>query len=207
MAQRYDMSRAISARQLAIGALICPACRRRLEDAAETCPHCGFTGQDTAEMFSFAAPKLAPVLDEAGAFGGSERRKIRRRIARLRRRFRQIHVSVCVVDLPAEFSLRLFGFWLLNAAPAEAGDAEAANAWTVLLVIDVGRQAASVSCGYALETFISDDLWVRCLEMAGETWEDGNRGAAVIGFLNGIETELARAARRAERVLRKGGAL
>jgi len=205
VSQRYDMSKAISARRIAVGALICPACRRRMEAAAESCPSCGFTGQRTVEMFPYAAPKLDRVMDEVELLGESDRRRIRRGIGRLQRRFRQVHVSVCAVDLPAEVSLRLFGFWLLNAAPAEAGDGEAPNAWTVLLVIDAGRQTASVSCGYAVEAFVSDDSWLRCLELLAESWNQDDRSGAVLDFLKGAEKELVYAARRADRVLRKGG--
>lgn len=207
MAHLYDMSKAISARRLAVGALICPACRRRMDTAADSCPHCGFTGQKTVEMFPYAAPKLERVMDEAGLFSESERRRIRRRIGRLQRRFRQVHLSVCVVELPAEADLRLFGFWLLNAAPADAVDAEAPNAWTVLLLIDSGRQAASVSCGYAMEAFVSDDSWLRCLELFSESWKLDDKCGAVVDFLKGAEKELADAARRVQRVLRKGGAI
>ena len=205
MARCYDMSKAISARRIAGGALICPACRRRMEKPAESCPDCGFTGRQTVEMFPYAAPELEPMMDEAGLLGESERRRVLRRIGRLRRRFRQIQVSVCVVDLPEDVCPRLFGFWLLNAAPGDAVDGEAPNAWTVLLVIEVGREAASVSCGYAVEAFVSDDSWLRCLELLGESWQQGDRAGAVLDFLDGAEKELAEAARRVDRLLRKGG--
>lgn len=155
-------------------------------------------------MFPYGAPALEPVLDSAGVLSESERRRIRRRIKRLRRRFRQVHWCVSVVDLPPEISLRLFGFWLLNAAPLEPGDGEAANAWTVLLLVDSGRQAASVACGYALEPFVSDDSWSRSLELMGESWQRGQPGAALIDFLNAAEQELAEGARRMDRRLRKG---
>lgn len=201
----YDMSKAYSARRIAIGALSCPACRLRIEDMVQRCPHCGFSGADTLRMFPYGAPKLEPVLDVPGSFAPSDRRRIERRIKRLRRRLRQIHWCVCVVNLPREGSLRLCGFWLLNAAPVEPGDGEAANAWTVLLLLDPGQQAVSVSCGYALEPFVSDDSWLRSLELMSEAWQRGARGEAVVDFLDGAEAELAQAARRVDRMLRKGG--
>ncbi len=145
------------------------------------------------------------MIDACGLLRPADLCRIERRISRLRRRLRQVRWCVCVVDLPEEVDLRLFGFWMLNAAPAPPGDDEAANAWTVLLLINSGCQAMSVSCGYALEPFVSDDSWLLSLDSMSDAWKCGRHGEAVLGFLDAAEQQLALAARRVERSLRKGG--
>src|SRR5262249_36369669 len=117
MSGRPDETKRYSARRLAAGVIVCPACLVHMPAQADFCPSCRFTGGDTMKMFPLALPPLQPVLDAADLWSASERSKIERRIARTRRRFPQIHWSICSVDAGDIPNLRLFGFWMLNASP------------------------------------------------------------------------------------------
>lgn len=199
MASQPSHKRLFSARRFAVGAMVCPACRRRLEEAADRCPSCGFTGTDCLIRFPFAAPALAEIIDPAGVLDAAGRREVSVRLARLRRRCRQLRWCLCLVDLPEGTDLRLFGFWLLNAAQAPANDPEAA-AWTVLLLLDTRGEAAAVSTGYAVEPFIADDAWMRALNGMVTPWRSGDMLAALCSFLTDAGNELAVAAARAARL-------
>lgn len=186
--------------------MACPACRMRFDAPAERCPNCGFTGADTVAMFPYAARALEPVIDAAGILDAAGTERIRRRIRALSRRFRQLHWCVCTVRLPRSADPRLFAFWLLNSAPCGEVEGEAPNAWTVLLVVDAARGLASVGAGYAIEPFVGDDTWTRCLEPLAEAWSAAGAGHAVGAFLDAAERELVAAARRADRIMTGGGA-
>jgi hypothetical protein len=206
MAGTKDSDRRYSARRFAVGALVCPACQRRMEEPAGRCPHCGFTGTDCLRLFPFAAPSLQEVVDPEGLLDKVGLAAVRGSVARLRRRFRQVHWSLCLVRLPAETNLRLFGFWLLNSARMPADNPEA-PAWTVLLVMDFDNAAASVTTGYALEPFVADDAWLRALMAMSVPWRRGAYAEALCEFLHACGNELATGAWRAERLLlaQRGG--
>lgn len=186
--------------RFAPGAMVCPACRRRTEEPYYRCPHCGFTGSDCVGMFPFAAPALEELIDPRKVLDDRGRAAVARRIARLRRRFPQVRWSICLVGLPAEVNLRLFGFWLLNSARPPAADPEA-PAWTVLLVADVANDAAGVTAGYAVEPYVADEGWRRALQAMAPAWRRGAHAPAVCEFLGGCGKELATGGWRAKRLL------
>ena len=85
MAALRDTTRKFSARRFAVGAMVCPACRHRLEEVADRCPRCGFTGADCVLRFPFAAPALDELIDAAGLLDAAGHKDLKTRIARLRR--------------------------------------------------------------------------------------------------------------------------
>lgn len=187
-----------------MGAMVCPACQRRMEEPEGRCPHCGFTGADCLAMFPFAAPALEDVVDAGNVLDKSELAAVRSRLARLRRRFRQVHWCLCLVCLPADVNLRLFGFWLLNSARPPEKD-PGTPAWTVLLVVDTANQSASVTAGYAVEAFVADDSWMRALMAMVVSLRRGHHGQALCEFLETCGHELEAGALRARRLVGAAG--
>lgn len=153
-------------------------------------------------MFPHALPPLQLLFDAASLWSETEHSMIGHRVKKTRRRFPQIHWSLCSVDAAAIENLRLFGFWMLNASPL--GDDETADqrAWTVLLLINGATGKAAVVPGYGVEPWLSDDQWHKLLLEMSVAWGSGKRGTAVAKFFDAAERALRGACRRVRKQLR-----
>ncbi len=169
-------------RKTAAGTHRCPACGTVVKADARWCPECGFTGGDTMELFSASPPPLLPVLDAADIFVSEDIRHIENARDAVSRDFPQFRWRVCTVALPADTSLPLFGFWLLNACPLLDGESREQRTWTILLLINAGTGQAAVIPGYAAEPYLSDDDWKNVMGVMAEPWSAGRSTDAVIRF-------------------------
>jgi hypothetical protein len=144
-------------------------------------------------MFSDSPPPLLPILDAVGALSESDIRSVNDARDRLGRRFPQFRWRICIVDLPPETSLALFGFWLLNACPLDESESVDDRAWTVLLLLNAGTGQAAVIPGYAAEPYLSDDEWKTVLTSMAEPWQRGRVGDAIVCFFKAGRRRLDRA--------------
>ncbi len=191
--------REYSPHRFAVGAVFCPACRMKLERDAKWCPACEFTGAKSLDLFGADAPPLLPLMDVADIWDAKEKRMIRAQVKRLCRRFPQIRWRVCGVSLGRETSLPLFGFWLLNASPLTDGETAEDRSWTVLLLVDSETGRTSVTTGYRMEPWLSDDMWERALSETVEPFRNGHPGLAVCSFLKEARVHLEKAWRRSRK--------
>lgn len=172
------------------GVIVCPACGGPLKSGAQWCPACDFTGGDTMTMFSDFPPPLLPILDAVGALSESDVRSVGAARDNLRRRFPQFHWRICIVDLPSDTSLPLFGFWLLNACPLDGSETIEDRAWTVLLLINAASGQAAAIPGYAAEPYVSDDEWKSILTTMAEPWQQWKVAEAIIRFFKTSRSHL-----------------
>ena len=135
------------------------------------------------DMFLDSPPPLLPVLDAAGIWTEAESRPIKAAAEKNRRRYPQLKFHVCSVMLPAEVNLAVFGFWLLNVCPLDAGETREERAWSVLLLINARTGNAAVIAGYSVEHWLGDRDWVQALDAMKPAWVAGKPDAAVIRFL------------------------
>jgi hypothetical protein len=158
-----------SARTLAVGAVFCPSCGRRLADRdSDRCPACGFVGEDTMKMFRAVAPPLEVISDHARLFSENDKIRILKSIRKIRRAFPQIHWRIATADLQGNDDVGLFSFWLLNVSPLGQDEEPDLRPWTVLLVI-LADGDLSVTPGYAAEVWLSGHDWSRLLsDLHGE---------------------------------------
>lgn len=178
------------------GVLTCPACGGPLKADSNWCPGCNFTGGDTMKMFPDPSPPLLPILDAAGILKENDVRKIESARDGLVRRYPQFHWRICTVILPPESSLSLFGFWLLNACPLDAGETADDRASTILLIINANTGQAAVIPGYAAESCLSDDAWKAILSTMSAAWQAGKAAEAIIRFFECARSHLDRAWKR-----------
>jgi hypothetical protein len=182
-----------SPRILPQGVIHCPACEGGLKVDSNWCPRCNFTGGDSVTMFSDSPPPLLPILDAAGILKERDFPKIEAARDRLRQRFPQFHWRICTVTLPPEARLSVFGFWLLNVCPLSSTETREERSSTVLLLINAASGQVSVIPGYAVESYLSDDIW-KCIlqEMAG-SWSRGKPCDAIIRFFTATLSQLEKA--------------
>ena len=190
------------AQSFAKSAMACPGCHTTLRDPVDQCPYCGFTGQDSMAHFPFAAPAITRFIDPSGHFTEGDRDKVGMILEDLAKKFPQPRICFCIIDLIEEADPREFGFWLLNASPVDDPQEARLRPWTILLVIDDANGRASVTPGYAIEPFLSDEDWISLLRRERESFLARDYLAAATKFLEGAEVILADGAARTEKALK-----
>jgi hypothetical protein len=143
-------------------------------------------------MFPDAPPQLLPILDAVGFLKQGDLRKIERSRDNVAKRFPQFQWRVCIMGLPPETSLPLFGFWLLNACPLHGSETAEQRRWTVLLLINADTGNAAVTSGYAAEPCMSDDEWKSVLSDMSKPWCAGKPTAAFCRFFKSSRRHLER---------------
>jgi len=69
------------------------------EGAATICPRCLFTIEKTPEIFRFPAPVLHPIMDHVEILDEPARQTINDALAPINKKYPQINVYVCFVNL------------------------------------------------------------------------------------------------------------
>lgn len=136
----------------------CPRCVQRIHATAAQCPHCGFSLSDLDEEFGREEVLLARLSDKAGALRLRERTKLHQWLVGFEKSFPQLFFSVYFGALQPNVSIRSFAFWLLNRGAFHDIDVTRPNEGGVMLVIDVAEKSATLTFGYQLDGFISDDV-------------------------------------------------
>lgn len=155
--QTSRVKKSYRAKDMAVSAMACPTCQLKFEEAVEVCPRCGFSGSLAVQKFPFSAPPLTAIIDPAEFVSIEAQDVMTAQLAQLAKIFPQIRVSFCLLPTGLDCDLREFGFWFLNASPLSEENGEAERPWTILLVLDAERRRISVSSGYAIEPFLSDE--------------------------------------------------
>jgi hypothetical protein len=161
---------------------VCPACGTAICADAKRCQSCKFTGSDVMPMFGDKPPPLLPLFDAAAIWKAEDIRKIERASFALSGKFPQFRFRVCTVMLPAETSLPLFGFWLVNVSPLDVNETAEDRAWVVLLLIDARCGRVAVVPGYSAERCLADELWMKAMSSMSAKWKTGKTADAVVRF-------------------------
>ncbi|MES2438844.1 MAG: hypothetical protein V4584_07250 [Verrucomicrobiota bacterium] len=185
-----DTQRRRSSRRAATGIITCPSCGGPLKPDAKWCPNCNFTGGDTLRLFPHDPPPLLPILDAVGLLKEHDIHKIEVARENLRRRFPQFRWKICIVTLPRETSLSVFGFWLLNVCPLHDQETPQERAWTILLLLNPSTAQAAVIPGYAAEPFLSDDEWKAILSDMRKPWSLAKPAEDIVRFFKNSRRHL-----------------
>lgn len=183
--------------------MACPGCHIILPEAFEECPRCRFSGHVAVEKFPFAAPPLEVFIDPVGYLSEDARGKIDKALGSLKKRYPQVCLSICIIDLAEETDPREFGFWMFNASKVRNEQEKASRPWTILLLIDDQNGRASVTPGYAIEPFLNDEDWEDLLWMERKHFFAKDYELGVLRFIDGALQILKEGAARSLRRTRK----
>ncbi len=169
--------RKYSARAFVREEMRCPHCRRELRQPVEACPACGFHLALCEKAFPFRPPPLSLLIDPSGLLPGEVAGQLDRPYRRFRKRFPQVGLSFCVLQLHPDLSLPDFTFWLHNSAP----HADDQRAWTILVVCDLSTGRLTASPGFAVEPFLRNSFLEAALNelaacIAENAWLEGLSG-------------------------------
>lgn len=177
----------------------CPRCVQRIHRSAAQCPHCGFCISDLDELFGVGEVKLRRLSDAAGVLRLRERHAVEQLMDQFEDRFPQLFFSVYYGALNEMSHIRQFGFWLLNRAAYEDVDISRPNEGGILLVVDVNAKVASVSFGYLLDVFLTEEDTFAILAKAHPHLLQGNHLKAlklVIAKFSALLRKKSKQARR-----------
>lgn len=180
---KEERKKVYAAKRFARGAMVCPSCQYVLDDSAEKCGKCGFSGQVAVEKFPFPAPPLGAVIDPSNFLSKEEVALVKKKVGKLQKRLPQVRFLNCLVSLGDDVNLREFGFWLLNAGQMKEG--EGAKNFAVLLLIDPKDRTISVTVGYGLDPLVMDSDWVKTCEPCRDLFFRQKYGEGIGVFLDG----------------------
>ena len=182
-----------------MGLMKCPRCVQRIHRSASQCPHCGFSMRDLNAQFGDGDVRMRKLSDAAGVLKLTERKKANVWLKDFEERFPQLFFSVYYGALDEISNIRQFGMWLLNHGAFEDVDLSRPNDGGVLLIIDVNSRTATISFGYLLDEFLTENDTFKILSAAHPYLLQGNHVRALKVIINKISAVLGRRAARAKR--------
>ena len=144
----------------------CPRCVQKIHRGAELCPHCGFSVLDLELLYGAEEVHMSRLSDLAGVLRLKERHKAVALLDQFEKVFPQLFFSVHFGALDERANIRQFGMWLLNKAAYEDVDIGKPNDAGILLVVDVNSKSATISFGYFLDRFLTEEDTFQILSKA-----------------------------------------
>lgn len=163
------------------------------------CPHCGFGIAEMDARHGKDNVSLRRLADVAGLMKSRERSKVQAALDGFGRRFPQLFFAVYTGSGQGGGNVRQFGFWLLNRAAFEDVPIDRPNEAGILLVIDPETKAASVTWGYLLDPFLTEEDTFLCLSRAHAYWLEGRFAEGTVRLVSQLGKILAKRAAQARR--------
>jgi hypothetical protein len=139
------------------------------------------------------------LSDTAGVLRMKERRNAEKWFDRFEANFPQLFFSVYYGALDEMSNIRQFGMWLLNHSAYEDVDLSRPNDGGILLVVDVHSKVASISFGYLLDVYLTEDDTFKILSKAHPHLLQGNHLKALRVIINMLSAVLRKRSRQANR--------
>lgn len=177
----------------------CPRCVQKIHRSAAQCPHCNFTLSDLDELYGSDEVRLKRLTDMAGALRLSERRKLEGVLDEFQLSFPQLFFSIYYGALEDRTNIRQFGLWLLNHAAYDDLEINRPNDGGILLLVDLNTKVASITFGYLLDPFLTEDDTFNILAKAHPYLLQGNHLKAAQLVARQLSRLLKRKSRQAKR--------
>ena len=177
----------------------CPRCVQKIHRSAAQCPHCGFDLSDLDDLYGADEVRLKRLTDAAGALRLKERHKLEHALDEFQVSFPQLFFSVYYGALEDRTNIRQFGMWLLNHAAYEDLEISRPNDGGVLLLVDLNTKVASITYGYLLDPFLSEEDTFNILVKAHPHLLQGNHFKATLVVIRQLSRVLKKKSRQANR--------
>lgn len=187
----------------------CPRCVQKIHLEAFSCPHCGFTMVHADGVFGSQDIKLKKFSDVAGVFRMKDREPMRKTLEDFESKFPQLFVSVYLGAFEDLSSIRQYGFWMLNRTHYVDVDPQRSNSTGILILVDVNAKSASITFGYALMPYLSEETTFEALSAGHPFFLQGDYLKALKAVIKKLEVLLVKGWKRARKdpvkVLARGG--
>lgn len=174
----------------------CPHCEAQLPQETAVCGHCGFDVNWVRRMLGAEWVRLERLTDPQECLTLEEQRHLEIVLDEFERNFPQCFVAVYFGKLPSLLTSRDLGFWLLNHGAFPTQQMAKRNDYGIALVVDVSRQEAAITLGYALEGLISESELKVILNASGRFLGKQRHGTAVERMISQLASRLRRAGTR-----------
>jgi hypothetical protein len=154
-------------------------------------------------MFPGAAPAMEELMDTAQCWDEKQAKFLRDQIARMRKRFPQVHWCLLSIHGSEQMSMRLFNFWFFNVSPVTEAEEQEQRHWTILLTYEKTLGQFAVMPGYRLEAMLSDDEWYDLLNTLKVSWREGGMKRAYRDFFREAEAKLTAASKRMNEIMHR----
>ncbi|MCP5535779.1 MAG: hypothetical protein H7A51_06030 [Akkermansiaceae bacterium] len=155
--------------------------------------------RDLDAQYGAGEVRLKRLGDAAGVLRMKERRKAEKWFDQFEASFPQLFFSVYYGALDEMSNIRQFGMWLLNHGAYEDIDISRPNDGGVLLVVDVKSKVASISFGYLLDVYLTEEETFRILSKAHPHLLQGNHLKALGVVIKSLSKVLKKKSRHARR--------
>ena len=139
------------------------------------------------------------LADMAGLMRSRDRVRVSAALDRFCRRFPQLFFAVYTSSGTVVEDLRQYGFWMLNRANFEDLSEGKTNDGGILLVMDAESKSASVTWGYLLDPYLSEEDTFICMSRAHAYWLESRFADGTIRMLEQLENILRKRVSQARR--------
>lgn len=165
----------------------CPFCQTPLKADASECLACRLTFPRTCALVG-TLPRLSPgVADTTRSLVAGDQTRLKKRIARIQRRFPDLVLQVVLHAFPEDHPFTMHVFWLFNAGNFAGDSKRGKDNHALLVAVDPLRGEAAIMPGYGLEPFLKPEALDHLLELAGPAWERKLWADGILHVLDGLD--------------------
>jgi len=128
-----------------------------------------------------------------------DREAIRKAQERFERQFPQLFFAIYAEAFEEAANLRQYGFWLLNHAAFDDVDIERPNECGILLTIDVNARALTMTSGYSLLPYITEESSFDIMAHAHASLLEGKWAEALTEIMDQLTRHLKKKYREVRR--------
>lgn len=183
----------------------CPLCYQPIHAGADYCPHCDAEATSLNALYSDKDTNIRLLYDRAGILRVKERRLAENWIRKFSKEFPTCFLTIHLVDLNDEQSVKSYGIWALNT-PNYADIPESALSDSGLcLSLDVRKKEVSLNYGYQLEPYLSAELCFNALTSAHPYLIDNSYMEALELMRHHIRKLMQQQSRKSKSILKRKG--
>ncbi len=155
--------------------------------------------RDLGAQYGTGEVRVRRLSDAAGVLRMKERRSVEKWFDQFEANFPQLFLSVYYGALDEMSNIRQFGMWLLNHGAYADVDLSRPNEGGILLVVDVHSKVATISFGYLLDVYLTEDDTFKILSKAHPHFLQGNHLKALRVIIDLLSAVLRKRSRQANR--------
>ena len=152
----------------------CPSCGAPFATPVPQCPACQLSLRQLDTKFGTVPRHTRYFTDRSGRIPLREIKKLRGLLEMFKKKFPQSLFSVFVIDHVQDGSIAEYTFWLFNRARFSSIEGVEGDNFDLLLGIDLESGVASLTIGYGLENYVTEDDLQAALAVAQNAFRAGD---------------------------------
>ena len=130
------------------------------------------------------------LTDRTGRLPLDQMTQLRAALRLFQKKFPQSLFSIFITDLPRGASAAEFAFWMANRAKFSSGEKTLGENFNLLLVLDLAGNAATLTVGYGLERYLSEQDLKTVLDDFSNAMRDDDLAAGLRAAIDSMTRRL-----------------